>query len=541
MRFHRTDLMPLSHWPTLFLLAGYPVFWIEMVWFKSPGGHASPLAWVVVLLGLTGLVISRRDTLGASGQGFYAWVRGQPALSRLAVAAIIAVMAVFTAVSFYASLLPPHLMQELDAINYHITLPRQHLISGTFAHLPWSTADLYLLPVDFALAPFWLATALPNKLPQFFFLSGLAVVAVRLVFRLGAPSAALGFWTVCAVLGLHMVGIQAGTAMLDLVLCYLFLAAIDSFFAGNIVLSAMEFSFFCWAKSFHPLLCMAIVAGLGLGWAGARVAGFRCRWGFGESPSIEMGWPMWKRWLSVFAVASLIVGGPFVAKSVYYAGTPLFPIGAGCLKPLLNTSSGRYEVIRRKADEAVAARDQYAPDRGWRSFIGHFWLIAVPEKGVNNRYDYPVGLPYLLLLGPFLYFYFDSFRRKIFAILPALVTGYWGLWWCGSHQTRFLYVPIILMMVLVLARMPRRPLILGTGLVMALILTTGSVYRAHKPDFGKFGYAALRAEDKTLADGLQTSAGAGVAVLNRFDGAFAGFLMDVRGVESVFVLGPAEK
>src|SRR5882672_6699659 len=75
--------------------------------------------------------------------------------------------------SFLAALLPPHLMQEVDALNYHYSLPRQHLIRGSFAHLRWSTADLWPLPLQFALSPYWFMTELPNKVPQFFFLAGL--------------------------------------------------------------------------------------------------------------------------------------------------------------------------------------------------------------------------------------------------------------------------------------------------------------------------------------------------------------------------------
>ena len=48
--------------------------------------------------------------------------------------------------AFYASFYPPHLLPETDAINYHYTLPRQHLILNSFAHLPWSVADLFTLP-----------------------------------------------------------------------------------------------------------------------------------------------------------------------------------------------------------------------------------------------------------------------------------------------------------------------------------------------------------------------------------------------------------
>ena len=76
-------------------------------------------------------------------------------------------------VGLYASLLPPHLMQESDALNYHYTIVRQHLILQSFKHIAWSHTDLFLLPINFALAPFWFESVLPNKLPQFLFFLGL--------------------------------------------------------------------------------------------------------------------------------------------------------------------------------------------------------------------------------------------------------------------------------------------------------------------------------------------------------------------------------
>ena len=54
-----------------------------------------------------------------------------------------------------ASVEPIHLMQEADCMNYHYGLPRQHLILGSFGHISWAADDLFLLPVDFSLSPFW--------------------------------------------------------------------------------------------------------------------------------------------------------------------------------------------------------------------------------------------------------------------------------------------------------------------------------------------------------------------------------------------------
>jgi len=53
-----------------------------------------------------------------------------------------------------------------------------------------------------------------------------------------------------------------------------------------------------------------------------------------------------------------------------------------------------------KAEQAdLAMKDAYGLKRSLPGFVKHFWLVAVPEQGVNNRFDYPLGLIYLLCLG----------------------------------------------------------------------------------------------------------------------------------------------
>jgi hypothetical protein len=537
MGLHRKVLIPLSHWPTFFLIVGYAVYWIEMFFFRMPGGHTSGLAWVLVLAILAMILRSSWSSIVSSCRDAWRWSVQLPLLHRIGLAISVLFMVLMLAVVFCASLLPPHLPQEFDAINYHISIPRQHLILGSFAHLPWSTADLYFLPVDYALAPFELVTLLPNKFPQFIFFLGLSAVVAGLAFRFSSRSVSLGFWVVASVLGLHMVGVQAGTAMLDLAACYLFVAALDGLLTGNFFLSALEFAFFFWSKSFLPPKIMALVIiMLLLCWI-LRSVGFRFGWSFTDGGSLVVTKDQWKKWLSVFFVASIFVGGPFVAKSLYYAGTPMFPFGVGMVKPFSGVSEQQYQIIEMRADQALATKDQYGSGRGFKDLLIHFWMIAVPEKGVNNRYDYPVGLVYLLLAGPFVYYIWNGFRMKFFALLPAVIVLDWGFWWgVGSHQTRFLYVPIILMVALVLAHNVRNSIVLKAGILISLLITTVSVYGAHKSDLGRSGYEVLRAEDKQLVDMQGRSVDRMPIILNRYDIAFAGFPVDVKGVDSVFVL-----
>ena len=159
---------------------------------------------------------------------------------------------------------PPHLQQEFDALNYHLTLPRQHLILQSFQHIPWAADDLFLLPLNFALAPYWFVTELPSRFPQYIFLWGILLVSIRLTeYFIGRKYDTFLLLT-CAILGSHAFGIQMGTAMLDIVICYLGLAALDSYLRGHYALAVMEFTFFFWSKGMIPLqmIMMGVVLAL---------------------------------------------------------------------------------------------------------------------------------------------------------------------------------------------------------------------------------------------------------------------------------------
>src|SRR3990167_8324901 len=83
-----------------------------------------------------------------------------------------------------------------------------------------------------------------------------------------------------------------------------------------------------------------------------------------------------------FCIVSFVVAGPFVAKSLYYAGTPLFPFGVGALaiNQSIDKNSLEWRSLVRKTQEVLATKDQYGSGRSLLEFLRHFWLIAVPEK-----------------------------------------------------------------------------------------------------------------------------------------------------------------
>lgn len=231
------------------------------------------------------------------------------------------------------------------------------------------------------------------------------------------------------------------------------------------------------------------------------------------------------------------MAGPFIFKSLRYSGTPLFPLGTGVFRTLsIPQSPERWTELKLKTTHLLATKDQYGSGRNLLEFARHFWLIAVPEKGVNNRYDYPLGLMYLLFLGPFLFYFFSSLRQKILPLLSLWVVVSWGIWWFSAQQTRFLFAPLILMYLVVILsiKVPSRVLL---GVMLgAILLVSVSVYRANKQDLGRWGEAVLRQQDKELVQLGKFEQSTEVVTLPFYDVAYATFPVEVANNNSVFIL-----
>jgi hypothetical protein len=435
---------------------------------------------------------------------------------------------VYLAVGLYASLLPPHLIQESDALMYHIAIPRQHLLHHSFAHLTWSVPDLFLLPLDYALSPFELATTWPNKLIQFFFFAGCLACVFHLIYILSNYSRRRAILGVLAVMACHAVAIQVGSAMLDLVMLYCFLAFIHSLFLGRWALAAIELAFFFWSKSFIPfqMMVMGIIIGIILFWALKK--GFVCR----ELPVPN---PQGRKILmGVFGAASLVIALPQLIKSFYYTGALFYPFGAGVLSPLVQNTPAHWHAILQRAADCLSEKDAYGHGRSLAAFIKHFWLLAVPEKGVNNTFDYPVGLVYLLVLGPFFSHVFSSLKSRKLPVLSLLVLVWWLTWWFGSQQSRFLLVPICLMIILTISFLPKISRVLIVLIIMTLGVETISLVNANRHDWGKPFIKILRDKDKRLLE-LKPPAGRSEIELDFADVAFAAVPVNVRQ-ESFYVI-----
>jgi hypothetical protein len=414
----------------------------------------------------------------------------------LIVSALLA--AVMLTLAFYASRLPPHLMQEADVLNYHYTLARQHLMTGSFAPLRWSAADLLPLPLQFSLAPYWLATALPNKFPQPFFLLGLCGLLFKLAYRLGPSNrrALAGTFAAAALLGSHGFSIQYGAAMLDIPLCYLFIAALDSILSDRPILAGLEFSFFVWAK--FPLLYLGVFGSLAaLAWIISK-AGWQLAWTT-RSVSSKPEMFVWRRFLGTFVAGSFFLGAPFCLKTLYYAGTPFFPFGVGAIQTLGLPQGAPLEELKRASHRWLQTVHLDREEAGAEALVKHFWILAVPTRGVNNRFDYPMGLPYLLFLIPVFAAGISCWKDKRVSILWCLTGLLWASWWMTSHQARFLYVPIALLFVLG-ASLPELvdSKAVRAGLLLSMGLTLVSMWHAHRSDFRKTAWECLQPADQEL-------------------------------------------
>ncbi len=499
----RKNPVNIAHLPTLLLVVGYPFVWAEMLSGAARSGVTSPAASIIFLFFVGFILVREWQAIAAFLSRCRAGFERQGPTAKIfwTFAGLISCFLLLRV--FLESLLPPHLMQESDAMNYHLSMPRQHLITGSFAHIPWSADDLFFLTLDFALAPFWFVSALPNKFPQFIFFLGLLGVVFSLSRQLkGSVTASM--LAVLALLGSHGHGIQMGSAMLDLTVCYLFLAALDSFLRRQKWLFIIEFTFFVWAKSLVLLQVAALILVLGIIYLVMKKMG-------GKTVSLDFEQPVSaadrKQYASFFRetagwilLVSAFVAGPFMAKSLYYAGTPFFPVGVGTFAhPGIKEGSLQWTSLVASADYMTHTVSHEAFGRSVVDFLRHLWIIAVPEESVNNTFDYPLGLTYLIFLGPFLFFLGRSVRNKEFVLLPWLVVAYWMLWWLSMRETRFLYAPVVLMFIVVASQLKRPSKILMSVLLAALLFNTVSVSRASKVYVGPAG-AILRSEDRKLVD-----------------------------------------
>jgi len=349
---------------------------------NTSGGRTSVLASALFLSVMSWILISERQLIFQIFQNCKKSFSEFSIFSKLWFVIGFFLISIILGVVLVASLYPPHLLQESDSLVYHIAIPRQHLIMNSFQHLSWSTADLYLLPLDFALAPYWLVTELPNKFPQFLFSLGLIAVSANVLRYFCKGNFLAILMLIFAIWGTHGIAIQMGTAMLDIVMCYLLIAAFDSFISKRFFLSALEGAFFFWSKSFIPPQMILILVFLILVVFILKKLGLQ--WSLSFPPKGEL-----KRFSISFLMLSLIIAGPFLVKSTYYAGTPLYPFGVDLIHidNELNRDPIRWKSLNDNVQVALNAKDHYGFGRSPLAFVKFLLFFSVPTGSVNNEFD----------------------------------------------------------------------------------------------------------------------------------------------------------
>ena len=424
------------------------------VFFGPRNGHTLGVSlWIAIAVLLAALWRSRNATLRVAGM-LAGEVRRAPVLFWL----LCAVQAGMFVLAGYEAHFPPHWPQERDAINYHMALPRQHLFWGSLQHLPWSMTDLFSMPLQYGFAAVWFLGATINKWPQFVG----TLWAFGILLALGRRHAAHSFsgWIpALALFTTHGVMVQLGMAMLDLTNLYLLLVAWHAAICRRPFWWAAHIALYATAKAFYPaqvgMLVLALLAYSYIFERESVIANRRSLILFG----------------SIAIIAFLFLSARSIWIALERAGTPVYPL-AVCVIPSVSGCQGALgTIIRANAKLVTAAAGSYGLGYGVSGLFTHFWRVAVPAFGsVNNEYDYPLGLAWLimliLVLGSIAQWY--SVRR----VSPELVMAVllWVFWWFSSQQSRWLFPVIALGLLATVYTQIRinQKLLLGSIIISAL-------------------------------------------------------------------------
>lgn len=440
------------YWPMVLWALGFIEFHLT-VFFGPRNGHTLGVSlWIALAVLLVALWRSRNATLRVAGM-LAGEVRRAPALFWL----LCAVQAGMFVLAGYEAHFPPHWPQEGDAINYHMALPRQHLYWGSLQHLPWSAADLWPLALQFGFAPVWVMGASINKWPQLFG----ALWAFGMILALGRKKAEHNFsgWIpALALFTTHGVMVQLGMAMLDLTNLYLLLAAWHAVIHRRPFWWAAHVALYAATKAFHPAQAgILVLAVLGYYAIFDRAVLTRNR-----------------RQLVSGAALAIVLFCLVMARSVWVgverAGTPIFPFFTCIFSGVTNCQRERGEAIRATAAGQFGTIDGYGLGRGSGAFAAHLWRISVPALGaVNNVYDYPLGLTWVLLVVLLAASIPIWIRAKMPPPELVLAVVLWVLWWVTSQQSRWLY-PFMAFALLATVQLQLRA---NRSLLVAILLGAG--------------------------------------------------------------------
>ncbi len=453
----------LVYWPACLLLLGLLEFTLTLL---LAGPRSTTYGFSVLLAGglaLVALFRSRETFKVALQQLFKEW-SAAPLLFKILTFLVLGILIL----SGFEARLPPHLGQESDAIRYHMGLARQHLLAGSSKHLSWSAADLWPMPLQWGSAPLWFFRETFNKLPQYL----MSVWLGGLMLQMGRSrlSGYRGWIPALAVLSTHGVVIQLGTAMMDLPALYMLLGVFHAAERNRWGWSALHLAFFSTQKSFAPFITLAIFTALFL-------------WGLFQYRSqtitlLRTAAPA----LGVALLLSLLFLCRSISVSWGRAGTPLAPFFTCQDSSVKGCQGEEGQRIRESSRLLLETRDQYGNGRTPTAWVLHLWRVAVPTQGVNNEYDYPLGLAWVL----WVVFLIASFWLWVKGERPNLyivaAISFWVLWWMGSQQARWLY-PVLafgwLGTLLIQKRCTAQ--LLNGLLIVSAVFSFISQYRALRP------------------------------------------------------------
>ncbi|MBI3544174.1 MAG: hypothetical protein HY075_12965 [Deltaproteobacteria bacterium] len=503
----------LSSYPSLLLGLGGVLFYSQTLlgWWSPGGAGAALLATLASIALLAGLCFGvarfselARATLAEAENGD----------ERLAAKVLVALLAGFLLLAFLSALKPAHLVQEGDFVNYHLMLPKQHWLAGSWRPIEWSHFEYRTLLLDYALSYLWVGLPLLNKLPQFVFVLFLALKLWSFFRELGSARPHLtGLVAVLALFASRGVAVQVGTAMLDLPVIY---------FLVSLALGVL-----CFQKR-RASGWLSLVFGIDLAaYLGHKSFGivFFVTFLFGSEIMLRLlfrrsllGFARNLRWRWV-AVPVVALWGANLARSFYFAGDPLYPLALPLTRRFCDSSrllSSRCEWIVQMAETIRSDAFAYGYGYGLKGLLKAFLILPLSIGGqspVNNVFDYPLGLVWYLGWGTLLAAAAFSRKLRPAALFSgAIAVVFFGLWFMGSQQSRWLY-PVLLLFAMTLAyffqailagaRGRRRAALLASTVAVlgCFVAVNGArVVRSQRWTLGCLGAECLKARAGYYAD-----------------------------------------
>ncbi len=356
------------------------------------------------------------------------------------------------------SLKPIHLPQETDVLTYHLFLPLQHLAAHSLNPISWYWQEMNPMVIQWSMTPLFLIFWPPIKLGAFCLQVVLScqIYLIGRLLNLSQTDAifALGCWVLT-----QCVYLQLGTAMFDHVNLYF----ITSVIIVLILLFRYKYSWrhlgttriMKWGGDL--LFCIAgLSVAYGVSTKNLSVMVFLLTtipfiFIFPKLKSLRV-YRISQITLILTLLAAVIVLVPCWLRIWRYCGNPMFPIIVGnwLVEPVVSTE----DLLQLREQFGKWFRG-YGFGQTWKNFLITPFALGFSGNGINNRFDYPLGVPpYFCVLGLAMFAVLPK-RKMYFDIKPIFVSMalIYISWWFICQQTRFLYPALLL-------------LFLGTGLLI---------------------------------------------------------------------------